>query len=87
MINLSKVAETGTTVTLGWAPVSGVTAYRFSSELQAKPSHTWDATRDRVKFAKGSSWYRVEALDVLDVGRYPLTDVFPDPARYPSEVM
>lgn len=65
-----KVAETPTTLTLEWDPIPGSAGYRFSSEKQTKPSHTWDPTRATVKFAKGSAWYRVEALDAAVIGEY-----------------
>lgn len=63
--------DTATTITLEWTPVPGAQGYRFSSEKQAKPSHTWDAARSTVKFAKGSAWYKVEALDVVEEGKWP----------------
>lgn len=69
VIDLTKLAETDTTLTLGWSPVP-CTGYRFSAEKQTKPSHTWDAARSSVRFAKGSAWYRVEALGVAAVGEY-----------------
>jgi hypothetical protein len=71
MITLTKLAETASTITLGWSPVPGCIGYRFSAEKQAKPSHTWDPTKASAKFAKGSAWYKVEALGVEDVGQYP----------------
>jgi hypothetical protein len=71
MIALTKIAETQTTITLGWAPVAGAIGYRFTAEKQEKPSHTWDPKRASAKFSKGSSWYRVEALSASDTGTYP----------------
>jgi hypothetical protein len=77
MITLTLLAETASTITLGWSPVPGCIGYRFTAEKQAKPSHTWDPTKASVKFAKGSTWYKVEALGVEDVGTY--TGVEPPP--------
>ena len=71
-MELRLVSETASTITLGWTPVAGA-GYRFTSEKQAKPSHTWDASRSSVRFAKGSAWYRVEALGVSESGTYPPT--------------
>ena len=70
-MNLRLVSETATTITLGWDPVAGAVGYRFTAEKQAKPSHTWDPSRSTVKFAKGSSWYKVEALEAPQSGSYP----------------
>lgn len=71
MLALRLVLETATTVTLGWDPVPGAVGYRFTSEKQAKPSHTWDPSRSSVRFAKGSAWYRVEPLLAPDRGEWP----------------
>lgn len=79
MITLTKLSETSTTITLGWTPVVGCTGYRFTSENQAKPSHTWDASKSSVKFSKGSAWYKVEALGVEDEGSYPSVTPPPPP--------
>ena len=79
MIALTKLSETTTTITLGWTPVPGCIGYRFSSEKQAKPSHTWNASQSSIKFAKGSGWYTVEALGVEDVGEYPSASPPPPP--------
>lgn len=70
-MELRVVSETASTLTLGWDPVAGAVGYRFSAEKQAKPSHTWDPSRSSVRFAKGSAWYRVEALAAADTGQYP----------------
>ena len=78
-LTLTKIAETNSTITLGWIPVPGAIGYRFTAEKQAKPSHTWDPTRDSVKFSKGSAWYKVEALGVAAVGQYPVIDPPPPP--------
>lgn len=78
-MELRKTAETATTITFGWDPVAGASGYRFTAEKQAKPSHTWDPTRSSVRFAKGSAWYRVEALKVGDTGEWPTVAPPPPP--------
>ena len=72
-LTLTKVSEDASSITLGWIAVPGCAGYRFSAEKQAKPSHTWDPSRNRIRFAKGSAWYRVEVLGVEDFGVYPPT--------------
>lgn len=91
MITLTKIAETTSTITLGWTAVPGAIGYRFTAEKQAKPAHTWNGSATQVKFSKGSAWYKVEALSALDTGQYPAstptpTKVYPSTTRYPSEV-
>lgn len=76
-LTLSLISETSTTITLGWTPVPGCVGYRFTAETQAKPSHTWDPTKSTVKFSKGSSWYKVEALGVQEFDTWP--DAAPPP--------
>ena len=76
-MNLTKLSETATTITLGWTPVPGCVGYRFTAEKQAKPSHTWDPARASVRFAKGSAWYKVGALGVAEQGTYP--SIAPEP--------
>jgi len=84
MIVLSKISEDTSTITLGWTPVAAAIGYRFTAEKQAKPSHTWNAQASSVCFAKGSAWYRVEALGVDDQGEYPQVT----PAlKYPRPVL
>lgn len=71
MIQLTKISETASKITLGWSPVPGAIGYRFQSALQApKWSHTWDATRSQATFGK-AAWYKVEALGLADSGEYP----------------
>lgn len=82
MISLRVVAETASTITFGWDPVAGATGFRYTAEKQAKPSHTWDGSVTQVKFAKGSAWYKVEALGVQDQGSYP--PVAPPPPPPPG---
>ena len=66
---LTKISETATTITLGWTPPSGCSGYVFYAD--AKRSSTFDGTRSSVKFAKGATTYRVQALGVLAEGTYP----------------
>lgn len=68
---LTKLSETATRITLGWTPVPGAIGYRFQSKTTApKWSHTFDASRSQVTFAK-DEWYKVEALGVEEAGQYP----------------
>lgn len=88
-LTLRVLAETEQTITLGWDPVPGCVGYRFSREGHEKFSHTWDPARSSVRFAKGSEWYRVEALGVGESGQYPpaapSTEVLRDrPPGYPD---
>lgn len=69
-LTLTLLSQTVSTLTLGWTPVPCV-GYRFSAEKQTKFSHTWDSSRSSVRFAKGSAWYKVEALGVLEQDIYP----------------
>jgi hypothetical protein len=60
---LTKLSETTSTITYGWQPVVGAIGYRFTATATpGKYSHTWDAQRNSVKFAKGSACYFVGAL-------------------------
>lgn len=57
---LAIVSQDSTTVTVGWTPVAGI-GYRFSVDAKVV-SHTWDANRSSVKFAKkAGATFRVEA--------------------------
>ena len=73
---LHVVAQTNTTITLGWTPVPGAVGYRFSRAGYVKAdgsprySTTFDPTTSSVKFAK-AAWYQVEALGVVATDRYP----------------
>lgn len=78
-IDLRKVDEDNSTITLGWDAVPGATGYRFSREGLAKRPHTWNEDRITVRFGKGSSWYKVEALLPGPFGVYPPPDPPPDP--------
>lgn len=80
-----KIAESETTITLGWDPVPGAIGFRFTREGQVTRSHTWEGSRTQVRFGKGSDWYRVEALNVMDQGSYPPLERFPSSTTFPSE--
>ncbi len=67
-IPLHLVAQDAKTLTVGWNTPSNA-GFRFASE-NGKGSHTWDNTRRTVRFATGSSWYRVEALDISGAGEF-----------------
>lgn len=70
-MKLTKISETPTTITLGWEPVQGCEGYVFYRD-GTRVSRTFDPTRDRVKFSKGTS-YRVEAItfSVIAADSYP----------------
>ena len=72
---LTKLGETASTITLGWTPPSGAAGYVFYAD--AKRSSTYDGTRSTVKFAKGATKYRVQALAVTAEGAYPSAVVPP----------
>ena len=69
------VTQTASTITFGWEPIPGIIGYRFSREGYVKsdgsPRYTvtW-STIPQVKFAKGSEWYLIEAIDVAKSGTY-----------------
>lgn len=67
---LAKVAEDSNAITLGWSAVAGARSYRLTAEKQSKATFA-GPNATQAKFAKGSAWYKVEALDVLDEGVYP----------------
>lgn len=68
---LTKLAETATTITLGWTPI-GDRGYRFTREkANGKFSSTWDSTVKQATFSKDSAWYKVEALGLAASGQYP----------------
>ena len=69
MIELRKVSETNTTITLGWDPVPGAAGFRFI--VDGKVSHTWDPFRTTVKVSKVASRVMVEAVGVTDSGVWP----------------
>ncbi len=70
MIPLAVIAETATTLTVGWQPVAGALGYEFLVDGVRK-SNTWDPTVKQVKFGKpstGEHTYSVLALSKLDQG-------------------
>jgi hypothetical protein len=71
-IDIRKVSETATSITLGWVPVAGADGYRFYSAGVLR-SKTMDPSRDKVQFSKGAEPYRIEAviLTPIDEGVYP----------------
>lgn len=74
-MQLRKVSETATSITLGWDPVPGADGYRFYSDGVLR-SRTFDPKVTTVKFSKAQSRYRVEAVKVVPVD----SDEFPDAA-------
>ncbi len=68
---LKMVAETKSTITLAWTPIRGA-GYRFSAQKQPM-SKTRNWKRSRVTFAKGSSWFKVEAIGLSERRQF---DVF-----------
>ena len=77
-ITLTKLSETQSKITLGWAPVAGAVGYVFYADGVRK-SHTWDPNRSQVTFSKGPTTFQVEALGRRDIGTYP-----PPPTGVPS---
>ena len=71
MISLTKVGEDAKTISLSWAPVPGARSYRLTAEKQAQAKFAGPGAT-QAKFSKGSTWYKVEALELLDEGVYPL---------------
>lgn len=65
---LHVVSETASTITLGWTPPPAARGYIFTAN--GKRSHTLDATRSTVKFAKPGP-YSVEAMGTLAQGVWP----------------
>lgn len=73
-MQIRKVGETPTSITLGWDPVAGADGYRFYSAGVLR-SRTMDPKRRSVKFSKGQEPYKIEAvvLTPIDSGTYPST--------------
>jgi hypothetical protein len=93
MMNLRVVAQTNTTITLGWDQVAGTVEYRGTRAGYVHPdgSQRWSQAAPgatQMKFQK-AAWYEVQALKPQDSGRYPAvaSAVFPSTTRYPSEVL
>lgn len=83
-MNLSKLSETSTTITLGWAPPVGVGGYVFYANSQVASVATANlkggTARTNVKFSKTSPGppFQVAALCrlssgafIVDAGTYP----------------
>lgn len=82
---LTRIGETATTITFGWAPVPGCVGYRFSrSAAPGKFSVSWSPAKSSVTFSKDSAAYYVEALGTAAVGRYPSASVSPSSSASPS---
>ncbi len=100
-MNLSKLSETSTTITLGWTPPSGVGGYVFYANGQIVAVATKNLKsgelRNSVKFSKTSPGppFQVAAVCrssagafTLEVGTYPVGTgdaVYPSQTIYPSE--
>jgi hypothetical protein len=71
-LQLKKIAETGTTVTVGWDPVPGCEGYLFYKD-GVRVSRTFDPKRKSVKFSKPYQKLRVEAVvfTVVQADDYP----------------
>ena len=86
-MEIRKVSETATAVTLGWDPVASAAGFRFT--VDGKISHTWDGTRTTVRVSKDADRVIVEALGVVDTGTWPNEQPAPRfgadlPARLPA---
>lgn len=79
---LSKVAESSTTITLGWTPPSDVQWYVFFAAgtrvANAAPVDKNGVVKNSIKFSKGAAPYEVAAMCrsasdefSLAIGRYP----------------
>jgi len=81
-MELRKIKEDATTITLGWDPVPGCDGYVFYS-AGVRRSKTMDPTRRSVRMSKGQQPYRVEAvrLSTINYGEYP-SPTQPPPQTY-----
>lgn len=85
-MQLRKLSETATKITLEHDPVPGAAGFRISPVVKAgvvqegKWAHTFDGDRTQHTFAAGFPPYRVEALSVLDAGVYTGDEPPPPPA-------
>lgn len=102
MLTLVKLAETSTTITLGWTPPAGVECYGFfanGSKVSTADDRNKDGSpRDSVRFSKtnpGPPFAVVALLKVpsgfsVEWGAYSQAQpvvVYPGPTRYPAEVV
>lgn len=83
MMQIRKVGETATSITLGWDLVPGADGYRFYSAGVLR-SKTMDPKRKTVKFSKGQEPYRIEAvvLTPVDSGTWPAQPPPPPPPTF-----
>lgn len=81
-MNVRKVSETATSITIGWDPVRDAEGYRFYSAGVLR-SRTFDTKRRTVRFSKGQEPYVVEAVVLrgIDSGSYPAAPPPPPPAK------
>lgn len=97
MLTLTKLSETTTTMTLGWDPPAGVGGYAFyaAGEVVSVATRNMkdNTPRNTVKFAKSPLPVQVAAICRLgsgvfsvEVGAYPIVQVFPEADLFPSEV-
>ena len=97
-MQLTKISEASTTITLGWTPPAGVGGYVFYANGQVvsvATANLKDGTpRKDVKFSKTSPGppYQVAAVCLqggillLDVGKYPMP-AFPPNVSAPTAVV
>ena len=99
-MNLTKITETSSTITLGWTPPNGVAGYAFfaNGEIVSVASRNLkDGTpRKEAKFSKAApgppfqvaAICRQAGIFLVDAGTYPTSApvVFPSDSLYPSEV-
>lgn len=68
-LNLHKVSETASTITLGWRPRSGI-GYRFFKDGKIV-SHTWNSAVESTRFSKDATTYGVQVLRPGESDVYP----------------
>lgn len=86
MLTLTKVAETATTITLGWTPSAeydGFVLYANGQVVSVATAKLKDGSlRKEAKFSKGASPYQVAAVTRSDFGDITVEwDAYPDPVR------
>lgn len=85
-INPTPVAETPTTITLGWGtPPPATDGYVFRSTT--KQSRTFDPNRRTVRFEKGTGPYTIEPVTVVPIARGVWPKVGPPITRITTEPM
>lgn len=75
---LTKLAETATTITLGWTPPPGALGYVLYLD-GVRRSSSWDPGKNTWKVGKGDGVITVAALDTLAEGTYPPVVTPPPP--------